>query len=245
MSEKRVMVTGARGGIGKALILKFAEAGYDVIACNRDENADFTSFLQCVETDYGIKTFQAYFNLADVVAIKSEAKRVLSDIGNVHVLVNNAGVAHGGLFAMTKVQTIRDVFEINLFSYMELTQVLLRPMMRQKAGCIINMSSIAGIHVRAGNSAYGVSKAAVKAWTETLAAECAPYGIRVNAIAPSLVDTNMAKQMESKAGEEMIHASAMDRLAKPDEVANVAVFLASENASFINGQTIIVNGGGK
>lgn len=244
MSDKKVLVTGARGGIGKAMILKFSEAGYDIIACNRNENADFTSFLQGVEADYGIKTFQAYFDLTDVEAIKSEAKRVLTDIGSVHVLVNNAGVAHGGLFAMTKVQTIRNVFEINLFSYMELTQVLLRPMMRRKAGCIINMSSIAGVNIRAGNSAYGVSKAAVKAWTETLAVECAPYGIRVNAIAPSLVDTNMAKQMESKAGEEMLHASAMDRLARPDEVANAAVFLASESASFINGQTIIVNGGG-
>lgn len=244
MSDKKVLVTGARGGIGKAMILKFAEAGYNIIACNRDENADFTSFLQGVEAEYSIKTFQAYFDMADVETIRSEAKRILADIGSVHVLVNNAGIAHGGLFAMTKVQTIRDVFEINLFSYMELTQIFLRPMMRQKTGCIINMSSIAGIRVRAGNSAYGVSKAAVKAWTETLAVECAPYGIRVNAIAPSLVDTNMAKQMESKAGEEMLHASAMDRLARPGEVANVAVFLASESASYINGQTIIVNGGG-
>ncbi len=241
---KIVLITGARGGIGRAMIKRFAEEGYHIVACTRSENNEFTEYLLSIESQYCVKTYQAFFDSTDAETMKKEIKRIQKETGGIDILVNNAGIAHGGLFAMTKVQTIRDVFDVNLFSYMELTQMILRSMMRQKSGCIINMSSIAGINVRAGNSAYGVSKAAVKAWTETLAVECAPYGIRVNAIAPSLVDTDMAKHMENKAGEEMIRASAMDRLAKPEEIADVVVYLASNHASFINGQTIVVNGGG-
>lgn len=240
-----VLITGARGGIGKSMVNRFAKEHYDIIACNRSKDDDFTSYLKTLEKDYKIATYEAFFDSADVDTMKVEIKRVLQEAGKVDVLVNNAGIAHGGLFAMTKIQTIRDVFEINLFSLMEITQLVLRGMMRRKSGCIINISSIAGIKLRAGNSAYGVSKAAVKAWTETLAVELAPYNIRVNAIAPGLIDTRMATQMEEKAGKEMISSSAMGRLGKPEEVAEVAAFLASEGASFVNGQTIIVNGGGQ
>lgn len=239
-----VFITGARGGIGKSMIIRFANAGYNIVACNRDQNDEFSLFLNNLEAKCKIKTFEAFFDSTDNQKMKEEVKRILNSVDNIDVLVNNAGVAHGSLFMMTKIQTIREIFEINLFSHMELTQLILRNMMRNKKGSIINISSIAAINVRAGNSAYGVSKAAVKAWTETLAIELAPYGIRANAIAPSLTDTKMAKQMEDKAGTEMLSASAMKRLAKPDEIANVAFFLASEEASFINGQTIVVNGGG-
>lgn len=245
MENKRfVLITGARGGIGKAMTKRFAEEHFNIIACTRNKDNDFTAYLKSLEDEYNIVTYEAFFDSVDVDTMKVEVKRVLKETGGVDVLVNNAGIAHGGLFAMTKIQTVRDVFEINLFSYMELTQLVIRGMMRRKRGCIINMSSIAGINLRAGNSAYGVSKAAVKAWTETMAMEFAKYNIRVNAIAPGLIDTKMASQMEEKAGNEMIRGSAMGRLGKPKEIADVAVYLASENSSFVNGQTIVVNGGG-
>ena len=244
-NNKFALITGARGGIGKAMIKRFAEEHFNIIACTRNRDIDFTAYLNSLEDKYNIETYGAFFDATDIETMKVEVKRVIKETGGVDVLVNNAGVAHGGLFAMTKIQTIRDIFEVNLFSYMELTQLVLRNMMRKKSGCIINMSSIAGINLRAGNSAYGVSKAAVKAWTETIAMEFAPYNIRVNAIAPGLIDTRMASQMEEKAGNEMVRSSAMGRLGKPEEIADVAVYLASENSSFVNGQTIVVNGGGQ
>lgn len=245
LSGKTALVTGSNRGIGKAMIEKMASEGASIIAHARKKTDDFEIFLDDLSKHYKVMVKPVYFELTDTDEMREAMQPIIRGEGAIDILVNNAGVAHGGFFAMTKVQTIRDVFDVNLFAAMELTQMVLRKMMRQKSGSIINMSSIAALHVRAGNSAYGVSKAAIKAWTETLATEVAPYGIRVNAIAPSLTDTEMAKLMENKAGKEMLSASAMERLATPEEIANVAVFLASDDSSFVNGHTVVVNGGGQ
>lgn len=243
MERKNVLVTGANGGIGRAIIKVMASKGFNIYAHARKLNAEFEAYLQKLEKEYSTKIMPVYFDLTDYETMKKEVSSLIKAAETIDVLVNNAGVAHGGFFAMTKIQTIKDIFEVNLFAAMELTHYILRKMTRQRSGCIINMSSIAAINVRPGNSAYGVSKAAIKAWTETLAAEVAGIGIRVNAVAPSLTDTRMATLMEEKAGEEMLLNSAMKRLARPEEIANVVAFLASEESSFVNGQTIIVNGG--
>lgn len=157
--------------------------------------------------------------------------------------MNNAGVAHGGLFQMTGMSKVREVFDSNLFSMMELTQLLLRYMMRRRHASIINFGSVLGLDMPVGSCAYGLSKAAVMAFTRTLAAECGHLRIRVNAVAPGLVDTEMADQMESKAEEAMIAQCAMKRRAKPEEIAKMVVFLASEESSFVNGQIIRIDGG--
>ena len=128
---------------------------------------------------------------------------------------------------------------------MEITQLVLRIMTRQKAGSIINIGSISGIDLKAGNSAYGVSKAAVMAWTKAIAAEVAMTGVRINAIAPGFTDTDMARSVASRPGISFEKESAMERMAQPKEIAEVALFLASEKASFINGQIIRVDGGAK
>ena len=132
---------------------------------------------------------------------------------------------------------------VNLFSMMELTQLLLRYMMRRRHASIINLGSVLGLDMPVGSCAYGLSKAAVMAFTRTLAAECGHLRIRVNAVAPGLVDTEMADQMESKAEEAMIAQCAMKRRAKPEEIAKMVVFLASEESSFVNGQIIRIDGG--
>lgn len=241
--KKNVLVTGANGGIGRAIVERMAIRGFNVYAHARKFNMEFEEYLKETEEKCSVKLTPIYFDLIDYKSMKSKIMELIKNAKTIDVLINNAGVAHGDFFAMTKLQTIKDVFEVNLFAGMELTHYVLRKMTRQKEGCIINMSSIAAINIRPGNSAYGVSKAAVKAWTETLASEVAALGIRVNAVAPSLTDTKMAKQMEEKAEKEMVLNSAMKRLAHPEEIANVVAFLASDEASFINGQTIIVNGG--
>jgi 3-oxoacyl-[acyl-carrier protein] reductase len=161
----------------------------------------------------------------------------------IDILVNNAGVAHGGLFQMTSLDTVKAVFETNFFSFMKLSQLVARPMIQRKSGAIINMASISGMELRAGNVAYGTSKAAVIALTKTMSAELAPLGIRVNAVAPGLTDTDMAKQMEESAGQAMVQASSLNRLAKPEEIANAVLFLASGDAGFVTGEVLTVDGG--
>ena len=144
---------------------------------------------------------------------------------------------------MTPVSIVRGVFDVNFFAQLELTQLILRRMTRQKSGAIVNIGSIAGLDLSAGNIAYGASKAALMACTQTLAAEVGSLGVRVNAVAPGLTDTAMATQMEKRAETRMIENSAMRRLATVEEIAQVVLFLASDAASFVNGQVIPVNGG--
>ncbi|MEO8173148.1 MAG: SDR family oxidoreductase, partial [Sediminibacterium sp.] len=157
--------------------------------------------------------------------------------------VNNAGVAHGGFFHMTPMHKIREVFEINFFSQVLVTQYITKIMLKQKSGSIINLSSIAGIDAHPGYIAYGSSKAALIYATKNMAKELASSNIRVNAVAPGLTETEMANQMEAKARENMIKHSAMNRLATPQEIANTVLFLASSQSEFITGQVIRVDGG--
>jgi 3-oxoacyl-[acyl-carrier protein] reductase len=192
---------------------------------------------------YNVTIERVVFDMTDTAAMKAEINAILPPKRQIDVLVNNAGVAHGGLFQMTPLTDVRSVFDVNFFAQLELTQLIIRRMSRQKSGAIVNIGSIAGLELASGNVGYGVSKAALMAFTQTLASEVGHLGVRVNAVAPGLVDTEMANQMEKKAGTEMIQNSAMKRLATAEEIAQVVLFLSSDVASFVNGQVIPVNGG--
>jgi len=179
--------------------------------------------------------------MLDTAAMKERVKELKKDKIVIDALINNAGIAHGGLFQMTPVSDIKKVFDVNLFAQMELTQLVLKIMAKENAA-IVNVASVAGVDMKGGNSAYGVSKAAMIAWTKVLQTELRGK-VRVNAVAPGLTETDMATLMEKQAGLSMVQNSLMKRMAKPEEIANVAVFLASYKSSFINGQVIRVDGG--
>lgn len=238
-----VFISGSNRGIGKAMVHAFTKAGYNVVAHSRKRDEALEKEYASIAKEKGVTIYTLHFDMLDLDAMKNSIKQLRKEKIEIDILVNNAGIAHGGLFQMTSVDTIRNVFDVNFFSHLELTQALLRPMVKKGKGCIINIASISGLDSKAGNCAYGASKAALIAWTKTLASELGARGIRVNAIAPGLTDTGMATQMEDQAGISMLRESALQRLAKPEEIANIAVFLASEEASFINGEVIRADGG--
>ena len=243
MERKTVLITGCNRGIGKEAVRLFAKSGYNLICCVRKENEEFSSYITELKEVSKIDVDIIYFDMTDEDSIKEALKPILKERRLVDVLINNAGVATGGFLQMTSMKQLKEVFQINYFSHVLITQLITKLMMRQKSGCIINMGSVAGLDNFAGYTAYGASKAAMMAFTRTIARELAPYNIRVNAIAPGLTDTGMADQMEEKAWKEMVERTDMNRLGKPHEIAQMMLFLASEEASFITGQIYRVDGG--
>jgi 3-oxoacyl-[acyl-carrier protein] reductase len=243
LSGKIALITGANRGIGKAIVELFAENGADVWACARKETTGFSNFLEEMKEKYQVMVKPLYFDLANEGEIKGALTGLIVNKERIDILVNNAGIAHGSLFQLTSLSKMKEVFEINFFSQVMVTQYIARIMIKQKEGCIINMVSIAGIDGDSGYTAYGSSKAALIFVTKTLSKELAVYNIRVNAIAPGLTETDMAGLMNEKAKDTMIKASSMKRMAKQNEIASTAVFLASDLAGFITGQVIRVDGG--
>lgn len=247
MEGKRVFITGSSRGIGEKILEKFASNGCHVYAHARTYSEEFEEKLRVLREKYEVEIEPVYFELTDSDAMKTAMKEVIRARKGIDVLVNNAGRMHAGLFQMTDLDTIREVFDVNLFAVMELTQWVLKVMTRKKSGSIVNLSSITGLDLGIGQCAYGVSKAAVAAFTATLAAETGNYGIRVNAVAPGIAKTRMADAQEVQAERERLEngKGALSRLAKPEEIADAVYFLASEEASFINGQVLRVDGGNR
>lgn len=239
-----IIVTGANRGIGKAIAEAFVNNGGNVWACCRHANEGMKIWAQANTVDSRwVKIVE--FDLTDEEAIVSGFKKILKDKVPIDVLVNVAGIGHMGLFQMASFSEIRKLYEVNLFALMKLCQLAIRPMSRQKSGIIINISSTAAQEVYVGNSIYGASKAAVVAFTESLAAELAPWGIRVNTVAPGLTETDMSEVFEGDNPQLPLERSALGRKILPSEIADVVVALTTDNLRLINGQMIKVNGGAK
>lgn len=243
LSGKYVLVTGANGGIGRSVIEKFAQQHCNIIAQMRTEKEEFKDFADGLSEKYDIKFEYLYFDLTKTDDVKKGMQQLAKNNIPIDILINNAGVAHGGLLQMTSLDEIRRVFDINFFAVAQMMQIVSRFMKKRGKGAIVNVASISGLELAAGNCAYGTSKAAVIALTKTIAKEYATMNIRVNAIAPGLTDTKMAKLMEEKAEKDMVGKSAFGRMANPEEIADAILYLASDQASFITGQVIRVDGG--
>lgn len=237
------IITGSNRGIGKAMVDVFAEAGYNIWACARKATPEYEAWLNETASRNGIWIKPVYFEMSDTESVNIGIKQILDENESVDVLVNNAGISTVGLLSMSKIDDIRNLFEVNYFAILQIIQRVSKKMARQKKGVIINMGSIAGIEPQPGKIAYGSSKAAVMMMTKCLAKELGPMGIRVNSIAPGPIETEMIHQYNDEMLTKLASESAMRRLGKREEIAQVALFLASEHASYINGEIIKVDGG--
>ena len=242
--EKNIIITGSNRGIGFAIVKKFAENGCNVWACARKFNADFETQIAALAEQNGVWIKPIYFELTDEAAIKAAITEIFKEKKPVHTLINNAGVYFDKLFQMHTMKEIREIFDVNILSMMYITQLVLKMMARQKEGNIINIASVTGLTPHLGAVCYGSATAAVAMFTQSLAIEAAHIGkIRVNAIAPGHTDTGMIGKISDKDLQHVINNCILKRLALPSEIADVAYFLSNDEASFINGQVIRVDGG--
>lgn len=241
--DKTVMITGTNRGLGKTLVETFAEKGAAIIAHARKDTPEFREMISEISKKHNVPITPVFFDMTDTNAMKAVVKDLFSKKTPVDVLVNSAGVAHAGMFANTPVSKIKEIFDVNFFAQLELTQLILKIMTRKKSGCIINIASVTGLIMSEGQTAYACSKAALMTWTKNLAAECGRFGIRVNAVAPGLLDTEMKNELNTDELEFWQKHTVLRRIGTANDVASAVAFLASDDASFINGQIIRIDGG--
>lgn len=243
LKGKNVIITGANRGIGKAILEIFARNKANIWACCRKKNPVFEAEVQELAEKNGVWIRPVYFELGDETSIHSGLATILSEKLPIDVLINNAGITATALLQQTTIDEIKHVFEINFFSHLSVIRRVSKSMIRNKNGVIINMASIAGIEHQPGRIAYGSSKAALIWMTQSLAKELGPFHIRVNAIAPGAIQTHMVTDYPEEKITKIVSETGLRRLGNPEEIAEVALFLASDASSYINGQIIKVDGG--
>lgn len=245
IKDKVCIVTGAARGIGAAIVKKLAENGANVaFTYVSDSSAEKAAALEQELSKDGV-TVKAYkSNASDFAQCETLVNDVLKDFGKIDVCVNNAGISKDNLLLRLSPEQWNDVINVNLNSVYNMTKQVIRPMMKAKAGSIINMSSIIGIRGNAGQASYAASKAGIIGFTKSIAAELGSRNIRCNAIAPGFIETDMTHYLkEGAAAEAFLKDIPLGRFGKGEEVADLTLFLASDKSAYITGQVISICGG--
>ena len=242
LTGKTALITGAARGIGKAIELKFAEEGANVAFTDLviDENGLATQEEIAAK---GVKAKGYASNAADFAQTEEVVKLIKEEFGSIDILVNNAGITKDGLMLRMSEQQWDAVINVNLKSAFNFIHACVPVMMRQRAGSIINMSSVVGVHGNAGQANYAASKAGLIALAKSIAQEMGPRGIRANAIAPGFIDTAMTQQLSEEVRNEWCQKIPLRRGGTVDDIANTALFLASDLSAYVSGQVIQVDGG--
>lgn len=241
LNNKTCLITGTSQGIGKAIAERFAQEGAIVYA-NSLETENIDQWASGLSKKENTPVIPLYFDVTDYAAAKNAIMRIKKEQNQIDVLVNNAGIGIHEALGMITIDNLKKTFEVNVFALLNMLQLVSRIMIRQKAGSVINISSMVGLHGNPGQLSYAASKGAVITLTRSAAKELANKNIRVNSIAPGLTNTEMFRKAEYKNMENRINRIGMGRLAKPEEIADACVFLGSDLSVYISGQTIGVDG---
>ena len=242
LDGRAVFVTGGSRGIGRAICLRFAEQGAD-IAFNFQRNQEAAEAVKAAVEERGRRCLAFQASVSDREAVSTMLRETQSAFGGLDVLVNNAGITRDGLMAMMGDTAWGEVIDTNLTGAFYCSRVAVKLMLRKKAGAIVNVSSLTGAMGQPGQANYAASKGGLIGFTTALGAELAGQGIRVNAVVPGFIDTEMLGGMQSEVLERNREAIPMRRFGTAEEVAGVALFLASDLASYVTGTTVHVNGG--
>lgn len=242
LQDRTALITGASRGIGKGIAIEFAKQGAN-IAFTYNASVEAANELEKELESFGVKAKGYQSNAADFDAAQELAKNVLETFGSIDILINNAGITKDNLLMRISEEDFDKVIEVNLKSVFNLTKAVIRPMMKQRAGSIINMSSVVGLKGNAGQANYAASKAGILGFTKSVALELGSRNIRCNAIAPGFIETEMTDKLDEKTVDEWRKGVPLRRGGTPKDIADACVFLASDMSSYITGQTLSVDGG--
>lgn len=240
--DKTVFVTGGSRGIGKAIALAFGAAGYNVLI-NCYENTDLANGVVNEIKKQGGSAAALRCDVSDYVSLEKNLSLISPIFDGVDVLVNNAGITYNGLFNLMEPEAWRRLIDVNICGVLNTTKLVLPAMLTKRSGVIINISSIWGETGASCETVYSMTKGAVNTFTKALAKETAPNGVRVNAIACGVIDTTMNSHLSTEEYETLIDRIPMNRAGTPGDVAKLALFLASDDAAYLTGQVITLDGG--
>lgn len=242
MSRKTAIVTGGSRGIGRAICLKLAKEGYDIAFSYRSKDDEANEVKSLLE-EAGANVFIKKFDVSDSEECSAFVKETNEKFGDIDVLVNNAGITKDNLMIRLGDDDFSDVLDVNLKGSFYMAREVSKLMLRKRKGSIINMSSVVGIMGNAGQVNYSASKAGVIGMTKSLARELAKRNVRVNAVAPGMIETDMTDVLPEEAKKKIADAIPLKEMGKPEDIANAVVFLAGDNSRYITGQVLSVDGG--
>ena len=234
------LITGAGRGIGKTIAVKLAESGLDIAIADMNPVSD--DVVREIE-EYGTKCLAFQLDVTDVESVDSVVKKIIDETGGIHILVNNAGITKDNLFMRMKPEQWSQVIDVNLNGVFHVTKAVIRTMVKQHSGRIINISSVVGFSGNPGQVNYSSTKSGLIGFTKSLSREVGTRGITVNAVAPGFINTAMTQALNESQQQAILSQIPLGRMGEAEDIANAVAFLASEEASYITGTVLHVNGG--
>ena len=240
INGQTALITGAGRGIGKTIAVKLAESGLDIAIADMNPVSD--DVLREIE-EYGTKCLAFQLDVTDVESVDSVVKKIIDETGGIHILVNNAGITQDNLFMRMKPEQWSQVIDVNLNGVFHVTKAVIRTMVKQHSGRIINISSVVGFSGNPGQVNYSSTKSGLIGFTKSLSREVGTRGITVNAVAPGFINTAMTQALNESQQQAILSQIPLGRMGEAEDIANAVAFLASEEASYITGTVLHVNGG--